>query len=252
MLDARPKISVLIATFNAEGTLDRCLDSLLAQTFRGFEVLVADGGSTDGTAAILSRRSAELAYWHSHPDQGIYDAWNQLLRRARGEYICFMGADDAFFGPETLLRLAAAVDGGHYELVSSRGELRDRHWRRLTTFGGPWDFAKAPRRMGVCHPGLLHHHSLFRRFGEFDARYRIAGDLDFLLRLPDGLRTLDLGVVTVATQDDGVSRRAFWRRLKERRQIHACCPRVGPVMAWIYWLDKAWRRPIARMLGLPH
>lgn len=252
MPDERPLISILIATFNAARTLDRCLDSLLVQSFGRFEVLIADAVSTDGTTGILSRRSQQLAYWHSRPDKGIYDAWNQLLPHATGEYIGFLGADDALHSSETLGLLAAAIEGNEVDLLSARGQLRDRQWRPGGLFGTPWDFHRAPRRMGVCHPGLLHHRRLFERFGDFDPRYRIAGDLEFLLRLPSDLRALHLDIIAVDTQDDGVSRHQFWRRLSERREIHRRCPRVGPTRAWLYWLDKAWRRPIALALKLPH
>lgn len=252
MPDERPVISILIATFNAAKTLDRCLDSLLAQSFQHFDVLIADAVSTDGTTAVLSRRCHELSYWHSRPDDGIYDAWNQLLPHARGEYICFLGADDALRSPDALRDLVKAIDGRRYDLVSTVGQLRDAKWQPRGKFGGAWDYPTAPRRLGVCHPGLLHHSSLFKRFGLFDNRYRIAADLEFLLRLPRDISTLHLNQVMVDVQDDGISRKHFWQRLRERREIHRRCPRVGPVRAWIYWLDKAWRRPIALALGLPH
>lgn len=248
-----PRLSIIIATYNAAATLARCLDSIVTQTFNDWEIIIVDGGSFDGTLDIIHQSEDAIAYWHSHPDAGIYDAWNQALARARGEYVCFLGADDAFNAPNTLARVFAAIDNDQrYDIVSSRGQLRDSTWRQCGEFGTPWHHSSAPRRLGVCHPGMLHHRTLFERYGRFDTSYRIVADLDFLLRLPPDAISLHLDFVTVDVQDDGISRRQFWQRIRERRHVHAACPRVGPTRAWLYWVDKAWRRPIALALHLPH
>lgn len=247
-----PRVSIILATFNAAATLERCIATIAAQTFCSWELLLVDGASTDATTSIIRQRAACIAYWHSHADAGIYDAWNQALKRARGEYVVFLGADDALHAPETLERIFDAIGDDEYDLVTSRGVLRNADWQPLLEAGGPWNYKAMPRRMGVLHPGLLHRRDLFNRYGFFDASLKIVGDLDFLLRLPHDLRTLDLGFPTVDVQNDGISRQQFWKRLRERRRVHVRTPRVGSLRACLYWLDKAWRMPIARALGLPH
>lgn len=247
-----PKLSIIVATWNAAKTLERCLDSITAQTFPAWELLIRDGGSTDTTQSIIEKHQSTVTWWESAPDNGIYDAWNLALAHARGEYVCFLGADDALHAPDTLETLFSAIGNGAYGLITSRGMLRDDRWQPTHPVGAPWSEAKLPRRIRLCHPGLLHHRSLFTRFGGFNTRYRIAADFEFLLRLPSDIRTLDVPSITVDIQDQGVSRHRFWQRIRETREIHAASPRVGPVKAWLYWADKAWRRPIARMLGLPH
>lgn len=247
-----PKLSIIIATWNAAKTLERCLNSIAGQTFPAWELLIRDGGSTDTTLSIIAKHASAVAWWESAPDAGIYDAWNLALKHANGEYVCFLGADDTLHTPEILEQLFAAVGERSYDLVTSRGQLRDPQWKPSHTFGKSWRDAGLPRRIGVCHPGLLHHRSLFNRFGGFDTRYRIAADLEFLLRLPPNIRTLDFPEIAVDTQDDGISRHRFWQRIRETREVHSASPRVGPAKAWLYWADKAWRRPIARALGLPH
>jgi hypothetical protein len=104
----------------------------------------------------------------------------------------------------------------------------------------------------ICHPGLLHRRELFDRYGFFDTRYRIAGDLDFLLRLPPDTKTKDVTVITVRVQEGGVSRKNFYRRLKEQRQILKQHPRFGTVRAYVIWLDRLWRYPVARMLRISY
>lgn len=250
--ERRPKLSIIVATWNAARTLDRCLASIEIQTFTGWELLIADGDSTDETVDIIYRHEANITWWQSKKDAGIYDAWNQALVHAQGEYICFLGADDFLARESSLSELFAAIGEQQYDLVTSRGVIFDPKSGKETLFGSAWNYRRLGRRMVVCHPGLLHHHSLFDIHGLFDTRYRIAADLDFLLRLAPNLSTLDVSGLSVRIEAAGISRRNVLKRLKEQRQILAACERYGPMRARLVWLDKLWRYPIARLLGISH
>lgn len=245
-----PRLSIVIATYQCADFLQRCLDSTLEQSFSDWELLVVDGGSSDGTTDIIRRYESNLAYWHSHPDAGIYDAWNQALEHARGEYVTFLGADDAWSSPDSLRAMMAAAVDSSPEIISAQGQLVDGRLQPRGIFGGPWNYAKLKRRIGICHPGTLFRRDLFARYGMFDVRYRIVGDYDWLLRLPVTTTHRFIKQVVISTGDAGVSRSQVWLRLSERRDAHSRCPRVGPVRAYVYWLDKLWRMPIARLLRL--
>jgi glycosyltransferase involved in cell wall biosynthesis len=246
-----PRVSIVIATWNSAKTLAHCLDSIVDQRVDNWEVLVADGGSTDGTQAIIKNYGTRIAYSHSHPDKGIYDAWNQALEHARGEYACFLGSDDAFHSPDTLGALFEAIGGNDYDLVTGRGCLVMPD-KRPHVFGGPWDYHKVARRITVCHPGALHRRDLFKRFGKFDTSYRICADYDFLLRLPADLRTLHVDCVVADIADGGISRYRRWPTLHERYRAQVNCPRIGRVRAAFNFADKLWRIPIAKALGVPN
>lgn len=246
-----PLLSIIVATFNAERTLDRCLASIVAQTSTQWELIVVDGASTDGTRGIVDRYSDSIAFRVSEPDSGIYDAWNKAVAAARGDYVCFVGADDAFAGATALQTLVDAVGTARYDLVSSRCRWIDTRGKSLGEGGGAWDYRRIGRRMPICHPGLWHARDLFARYGQFDTSYRITADLDFLLRLPRTTRALHVPVVTIDVENAGVSRTQTLRRLREQRRALARTPRFGPRRAWLIWMDKMWRYPVARLLGLP-
>lgn len=181
-----PFISIIIATYNAEKYLERCFKSILSQTYKKFEILIQDGGSTDNTQNIINSYQNNIAYFASSNDNGIYDAWNRALPHCRGEWLCFMGADDYFIVPNIMTKYAEflksiigkhAVAYGINHIVNGEGEV-------LYTMGKPWSEIETLFKNVMClpHPGLMHHRSLFEKIGLFDESFKIAGDYDLLLR----------------------------------------------------------------------
>lgn len=247
-----PLLSIIIATWNAASTLERCLHSIIEQDFTDWELLIADGASSDATVDLIHHHEKSITWWQSQKDNGIYDAWNQALVKARGKYVCFLGADDAWADKNTLVRLYSAIGAQEYDLVTSRGLAFNAVTHRENCFGAAWDYRRIGRRMVVCHPGLLHRRTLFERYGLFDTRYRIAGDLDFLLRLPPDIRTLHVDAISVLVESSGISRKNVLARLREQREVLTRCERYGTLRAYLAWLDKLWRYPIAQFLHIPH
>jgi glycosyltransferase involved in cell wall biosynthesis len=247
-----PRVSIIVATYQCADCVQRCLDSTLRQSFLDWELLVVDGGSSDGTVDILRLNESKLAYWHSRADRGIYDAWNQAMEHARGDYVCFLGADDAWSSPDSIRMMIAAADASCPEIISAKGQLVDRQMQPHGVIGGPWNYVRLKRRIGICHPGTMFRRDLFDRYGKFDIRYRIVGDYEWLLRLPATTTHRFIDQVAVRTGDAGVSRSQIWLRLSERREAHCRCPRIGPVRAYFYWFDKVWRMPIARLFRLQY
>src|ERR1700730_11011275 len=96
-LTSNGKISIIIVTYNAENTLQRCLDSIYIQAYPEIEIIVIDGNSTDNTVEILKRNSSRIAFWKSEPDEGIYDAMNKAIKHITGKWVYFLGADDELF-----------------------------------------------------------------------------------------------------------------------------------------------------------
>lgn len=88
------KITIVIAVYNMAGTLERSITSVLNQTYQNKELIVMDGGSTDGTVSIIKKYASKLKYWVSAPDKGPSDAISKALSYADGTLIGFLGADD--------------------------------------------------------------------------------------------------------------------------------------------------------------
>lgn len=208
--EPRPLISVIVAVFDGAATLQQCIDSVAQQTYPNKELIIIDGGSKDGTVDLLEANREHISYWISEPDSGIYNAWNKGLSRAKGEWICFLGADDFLWDAQVLERMAAQlvmippgirVAYGQIMLLNNRGE-------NLYPIGEPWKKVKERFKQIMCvpHPGLMHRRSLFEQHGNFDESFRIAGDYELLLR---ELKTADAffvpDVILTAMRQGGVS-----------------------------------------------
>jgi glycosyltransferase involved in cell wall biosynthesis len=180
------KISLIIAVFNGAKTLQQCLDSVVSQSYSNVELIIIDGGSTDGTVDLIKENQESISYWISEPDLGIYNAWNKGLEKATGDWICFLGADDYFWNDRVLAQMANSLKVLPNDVRVAYGQIMliNQDGLDLYAVGDPWEEVRNRFKQVMCipHPGLMHHRSLFRVHGRFDESFRIAGDYELLLR----------------------------------------------------------------------
>lgn len=90
-----PLISIIVAVFNGVQTIERLLLSVVECTYENLNLIIMDGGSTDGTLEILEKYRDHIKCWKSEPDGGIYDALNKAMSFCElGSYVLVLGADD--------------------------------------------------------------------------------------------------------------------------------------------------------------
>lgn len=152
MKTAPPKVTIIIATYNAAPTLECCLQSIQHQNFNSWELIIIDGKSTDNTVDIIKKYRESIFYWDSETDKGIYDAWNKALTKATGEYICFLGADDYFYDDMGLQNIFSHVANEHFDLITSRGLFISNTVRRQRLIGSPWNFKEIEKKDGRLPP----------------------------------------------------------------------------------------------------
>jgi glycosyltransferase involved in cell wall biosynthesis len=200
----QPLITVVTAVFNGQPYLAGCLDSVLQQDYPNIEHIVLDGGSNDGTVEELQAYGDRIAFWKSESDEGVYDAWNKGLQEARGEWICFLGADDELLPEAVSAYMELAMQNPNAEYLTSRVEwVHSSGCRRI--IGHPWNWKEFSRWMCSAHVGSMHRRSLYNRLGNYDTSYRSAADYELLLRARGQLNAAYMPTVTVRMRAGGVS-----------------------------------------------
>jgi glycosyltransferase involved in cell wall biosynthesis len=184
-----PRLSVITPALDQARYIGETLDSV-ARLPVDHEHIVIDGGSTDGTVELLRDRNDPSLVWTSEPDRGQTDAVNKGLRRAGGDYIGWINADDAYVGAG-VARAVAHLDAhtevgavyGLMEITDERGSVTRTYrpagfnWTRYLWLG---DY--------VPTTAIIFRRSLTADRGVLDETFRDAADYDFYLRLFHGVR----------------------------------------------------------------
>jgi glycosyltransferase involved in cell wall biosynthesis len=246
-MTANHRLSIVISTYNCAGTLQACLDSIFEQTYPGIEIVIADGGSTDGTLAVIEANSARIGAWKSAPDSGIYDAWNTALKMVTGDWVSFLGADDTLDSPDCIARAMAALsDVPETTMIAYGSILLVRGNGSGVELGTPWPEARRRihAEMSIPHPGTFHRRQLFDRLGGFDTRLQIAGDYKLIAQSLELAEPVFLdGVRVVSMQAGGKSelRRNRVAALLEVRRVQAELGyRISPLWVWAMAKGVAW------------
>jgi len=179
-----PVITVVTAVRNGMPFVAKTIESVLAQSYRGIEYIVIDGGSSDGTLDVVRKNESRIAKWLSEPDRGIAEAFNKGLRFATGDYVMFLNSDDWLADPDAMARMmAAAGENGWPQVIYGDCDLYDRDAGRfLYRASIPYDRGALLRGKALPHPGMLTRREYFARFGTFDESFRIAMDFEMFLR----------------------------------------------------------------------
>lgn len=213
----KPRISIITSTLNVAGSFSRSIESVRFQTYDNFEWIVVDGASIDGTQAIIEANKDIINVSISEPDSGIYEAWNKGVMLSSGDYICFLGGDDSWVDCDSLDSLVNALTPD-IDLVSARASIVARNGDTIRCFGEPWSVRALRNWQMVCHPGMLVKRDIFDVIGKFDVSYRIAGDYDWLLRMPKNIKSSYLDEVIINMSAGGVSDRKIIKVLVETRR----------------------------------
>lgn len=252
------RISVITVVRNAAADLERTLASLsaLEGSAARLEVLVIDGGSTDGTLAVMERWEGFVSYAVSEPDGGLYDAMNKGIRAATGDYLWFVNAGDTVPEADVLTRMfgpAAGTDSaladvyyGETLVATPQGEVLGLRKKRLPRRGLTW--RSLSRGMVVCHQSFIVRRSLAPLYDT--ERYRLAADIDWVIECLRRATVIeDTGLVLSCFTTGGVStqrRRASWR---ERWEIMVRRYGFLPTV-WAH-AGFAWGMLWDRLLGRP-
>ena len=239
---------MITVAYNAAATIGDTLRSVAAQIGE-VEHIVIDGGSSDGTAAIVAAHARPGTIFVSEPDKGLYDAMNKGRARATGDLIGYLNADDFYCRIDAVQLIAAAVTAnpqaaaisGGVAIVAASDPSKLRRAYPSSPFA-PWmlRFGHMPP-----HPGFYTRAAAFERVGAFDPAIRSGADFDWMLRFfhTAGLTAAPIPETLVTMRDGGVSNDGFGSRRRINSEALESLRRAGIAssapLVWSKYLAKA-------------
>ncbi len=237
----RPLISVITCTKNSARYLPDCLASLANQTYANIEHIIIDAASTDGTLDIITRLTPR-ALIYQQTGHGLYTALNEGLTRATGDVIGFLHSDDLLADEHCLERVVAAFqkEKGLSFFCSRMEVFNEKTNENFAVLGAP-PHAPAWREWlyssnYYAHPTYYCTGETIQRVGTYDESYRIAADVDWLIRL-EKLKLpfyYDPAPLIRFRSTHGVSARHHILALREEWTIRKKNNQTSPVLALVY------------------
>jgi glycosyltransferase involved in cell wall biosynthesis len=181
------QVSVIIPTYNSAQYLIAAVESVLAQTFKDFEILVIDDGSTDNTSEVI-KQFKDCVRYIKQENQGVSVARNRGIKESCGKYVAFLDADDIWM-PTKLERQIEVLkenpksNACYTEYIAFSGDMKPTELKRLRT--GGYVLNDLLLRGNVVGPpsALLGERQLFEKLGGFDSNLSLCADWDMWIRL---------------------------------------------------------------------
>jgi glycosyltransferase involved in cell wall biosynthesis len=214
------KISIITVCLNTEDLIERTVRSVVDQDYPYLEYIVIDGGSTDKTIDILQQYLSKITVLTSEQDNGIYDAMNKGLLSATGDLIYFLNSGDCFVSKQTISTVIdfiskypdADIFTGDIWYYNELGKKRLSGFRK--------DDIDLLARV-INHQSIISRERVFNAVGNFDTKYRIYADYDWLLRatIKNGYKIQYTGILFAYYLKSGTSDRLWKKYLPERQEI---------------------------------
>jgi len=214
----KPLVSIITVVYNNEETLERCINSILEQTYDNIEYIVIDGGSSDSTLDIIKKYKDGIDYFISEKDGGIYDAINKGLSLSSGDIVGILNSDDEFTKSaiENVVKsfiLNEEVDLVYGKSLYMTNNREIPHYYREFNEYMFWNI--------VCnHEAIFVKNYCYDRTGCYDENYKIAADMKWVQQLfLNDCKAFALDHIVLKHYAGGVSTDAVSESLEERYKL---------------------------------
>jgi glycosyltransferase involved in cell wall biosynthesis len=252
-MSERLHVSVVMPSYNQAGFIKEAIDSILEQNYNAINLLVMDGGSTDGTVDILASYGDRITFV-SQRDRGQSDAINQGLRRVEGDIVCWLNSDD-LFTPNAILNVVRAFDNHpDVDFIYGKGWNIDANGALLGDSNVlPFNLWRLiHQRNFIQQPSCFFKKSLLNKVGPVNESLHYVMDWELWIRFSayKGL-FIDEYLSSNRTYDDNKTQSGQFRRWREIRAMISQYTHVAwPPVLGLYFLEALIQA--ARYRSVPH
>ena len=192
------KLSIITINYNNKAGLQKTIDSVICQTWKDYEWIIIDGGSTDGSKELIEQYQQHFAYWCSEPDNGVYNAMNKGIVRAKGDYCLFLNSGDYLCSPDVLSIVFSEqrCEDIIYGNVITKGEKKETV---LKSFHSDHILGVDMVKSTICHQAAFIKKDLFDKCGNYDESLTMVSDWKFffvvILMHKCSVKYIDVNVV---------------------------------------------------------
>lgn len=204
---SQPQVTIVtivknIISAGRKKMFQQCIESVINQKYPFIDYLVVDGQSNDGTIKLLQTyQDKGMLRFISSPDTGIYDAMNKGIDNARGEYVAFLNSDDYYENDLAVSKSVEALTASHADFSYGTVNMVDKT-RKLVFYPCEILFVCS---MPFSHQSMFCRRDILAKY-RFDTSFRLAGDIDLIMRLYlDGCTSVDARWVIAVYRMSGES-----------------------------------------------
>ncbi|MCR4556457.1 MAG: glycosyltransferase [Saccharofermentans sp.] len=209
------RYSIITINYNNRDGLLKTIESVVSQSYKDFEYIVIDGGSTDGSRKVIEEFSDRIDYWVSEPDKGIYNAMNKGIIAAHGDYLNFMNSGDCFYDKEVLSNTIPYLTA---DIVHGKLYYFDLKERSV--------YLKDSPNMFHFYDNTLNHQASFisrKLFANslYDEKYKIVSDWKFFIEklVIQNCSFASMPVKVGLFEEGGISESQRVLNAKERNEV---------------------------------
>ena len=227
-----PFFLIIVVCLNSGEKLLQTLQSIQKQEFRDYEIVLKDGGSTDGSLQKLYPEQSGL-HVVTKPDRGIYDAMNKGIAHSKGDVIGILNSDDFFTSNDVIEKMVAAFERNP-ETDIIYGDVhfvKEDNLKKCVRYYSGRIFTPALIRFGFIapHPSFYIRREIFEKYGVYDDSYKISADYELIARFCHIHRIkrkyLHLDFVTMRI--GGASTRNVQARILGTKEDLIACKKLG-------------------------
>ena len=217
------KISIITVSYNAVTTIEETIQSVLNQSYQHIEYVIIDGGSSDGTQAIIEKYADKIAFHVSEPDGGIYFGMNKGIAACTGDYIGILNADDVYASNGIISKVVELLQTSKSSTLY--GDLDYVAEDNLDDVVRKWisgSFNRKSFLMGWMppHPTFFVQKGLYDKYGVFNTSFKISADYELMLRFlfKNSLSAAYLPQTLIKMRVGGVSNSSIKNRLQANKE----------------------------------